>query len=294
MRALKLISIESSLLKLNILPQYGGRIINFTSGDFNVFRPIPFDKINLDEAYKGGSFALVPFSNRIKNAEFYFDDISYKIDENASPHSIHGHGNLASWNLVKNTNSSAVIKYEHKSNELGWPWSYQVKQSFSLIDFECKIELEVKNKSTSNMPFGFGMHPFFNFDDEIKLKFKADREWIGPPENFPIKTKAIENNFNIHNGKKLWKVEKTICYENFQGEVQIFWVNQNKKIRIKTDKILNHLIVHVPKGREYFCIEPVSHPTDSFNLVHKKIENIKNQFLKPNESFSGSITIAVN
>ena len=51
--------------------------------------------------------------------------------------------------------------------------------------------------------------------------------------------------------------------------------------------------MHVPNGGKYFCIEPVSHPTDSFNLAHKKIENIKNQFLKPNESFTGSITIAV-
>ena len=69
--------------------------------------------------------------------------------------------------------------------------------------------VNVKNKSSINMPFGFGIHPFFNFDDEIKLKFKAEREWIGLPENFPTKTKLVENNFNINNGKKLWKTEKT-------------------------------------------------------------------------------------
>jgi aldose 1-epimerase len=145
-----------------------------------------------------------------------------------------------------------------------------------------------------NMPFGFGIHPFFNFDDQIELKFKAEREWIGPPEDFPTKTKLVKNNFNINDGNKLWKLEKTVCYENFEGEIQISWVNKNKKIKIKADKIFNHLIVHVPKGGKYFCIEPVSHPTDSFNLVDKKIENIKNQFLKPNESFTGSIKIVVN
>ena len=293
MRVLKIISIESSKLKLNITPEYGGKIINFTYDDFNIFRPIPLDKINLEEAYKGGSFALVPFSNRLKNAEFYFEDIFYKINANAFPHSIHGHGNYVSWDVIKKTKSSTVIKYEHNSNELGWPWPYQAQQSFSLKDSECTIKLTLKNKSSINMPFGFGIHPFFNFDDEIKLKFKAEREWIGLPENFPTKTKLVENNFNINNGKKLWKTEKTICYENFEGEVQIFWVNKNKEIKIKADRVFNHLIVHVPNGGKYFCIEPVSHPTDSFNLAHKKIENIKNQFLKPNESFTGSITIAV-
>ncbi len=293
MRVLKIISIESSKLKLNVTPEYGGKIINFTYDDFNIFRPIPLDKINLEEAYKGGSFTLVPFSNRLKNAEFYFEDIFYKINANAFPHSIHGHGNYVSWDVIKKTKSSTVIKYEHNSNELGWPWPYQAQQSFSLKDSECTIKLTVINKSSINMPVGFGIHPFFNFDDEIKLKFKAEREWIGLPENFPTKTKLVENNFNINNGNKLWKTEKTICYENFEGEVQIFWVNKNKEIKIKADRVFNHLIVHVPNGGKYFCIEPVSHPTDSFNLAHKKIENIKNQFLKPNESFTGSITIAV-
>jgi len=276
------------------LPEYGGKIINFTCDDFNVVRPIPLDKINLDKVYKGGSFALVPFSNRLKNAEFYFEDIFYKINANAFPHSIHGHGNYVSWDVIKKTNSCAVIKYEHNSNAFGWPWNYQAKQSFSLKDLECTIDLTVKNKSNINMPFGFGIHPFFNFDDEIELKFKAEREWIGPPEDFPIKTKLVKNNFNINDGNKLWKLEKTVCYENFEGDVQISWVNKNKKIKINADKIFNHLIVHVPKGGKYFCIEPVSHPTDSFNLIDKKIENIKNQFLKPNESFTGSIKIVVN
>ncbi|MDC1375759.1 hypothetical protein N8311_01530 [bacterium] len=275
-------------------PEYGGKIINFTYDDFNIFRPIPLDKINLEEAYKGGSFALVPFSNRLKNAEFYFENIFYKINANAFPHSIHGHGNYVSWDVIKKTKSSTVLNYEHNSNEMGWPWPYQAQQSFSLKDSECTIKLTLKNKSNINMPFGFGIHPFFNFDDKIKLKFKAEREWIGLPENFPKKTKLVENNFNINNGKKLWKIEKTICYENFEGEVQIFWVNKNKEIKIKADKVFNHLIVHVPNGGKYFCIEPVSHPTDSFNLAHKKIENIKNQFLKPSESFTGSITIAVD
>ena len=181
MRVLKIISIESSKLKLNITPEYGGKIINFTYDDFNIFRPIPLDKINLEEAYKGGSFALVPFSNRLKNAEFYFEDILYKINANAFPHSIHGHGNYVSWDVIKKTKSSTVIKYEHNSNELGWPWPYQAQQSFSLKDSECTIKLTLKNKSSINMPFGFGIHPFFNFDDEIKLKFKAEREWIGLP-----------------------------------------------------------------------------------------------------------------
>ena len=93
------------------------------------------------------------------------------------------------------TNATLPCFDQGDANAFGWPWDYQAKQSFSLKDLECTMELTVKNKSNINMPVGFGIHPFFNFDDEIVLKFKAEREWIGPPEDFPIKTKLVKNNF---------------------------------------------------------------------------------------------------
>ena len=137
-----------------------------------------------------------------------------------------------SWDVIKKTNSCAVIKYEHNSNAFEWPWNYQAKQSFSLKDLECTMELTVKNKSNINMPVGFGIHPFFNFDDEIQLKFKAEKEWIGPPEEFPTKTKFVENNFNINDRKKLWKIQfpkflemKLILYQ-LEGLIQVYMLKK--------------------------------------------------------------------
>jgi aldose 1-epimerase len=82
-----------------------------------------------------------------------------------------------------------------------------------------------------------------------------------------------------------------VCYENFDGKIQIIWPYKKKKITIKADKIFNHLIVHVPNGEEYFCIEPVSHPTDGFNLIQAKEENIGSWFLVPNDYIDGLIEI---
>ena len=144
------------------------------------------------------------------------------------------------------------------------------------------------------MPFGFGIHPYFNFDDKVKLKFYAEREWLGSPEEFPIKTKTVENNFDYKKGSELWKKQKTICYENFQEEIEIFWLSNRKKVKIKTDKIFKHLIIHVPEHAKYFCVEPVSHPTDGFNLAYKKIENINYNVLMPNQKIKGLIKIEIN
>lgn len=291
MNTLKVITLQNNKIKLDLLPEIGGRISSLICDDFHVLRPIPVHDLKSIHLFKGGSFPLVPFSNRIKNAKFNFNELEYNLNQNAFPHAIHGHGYLSEWSIVERSNASAKIIYRHQPDKLGWPWSYEITQSIHLNNFSCIIELKLTNSSNSIMPFGFGIHPFFNFNDEIRLKFSASREWDGQPEDFPTKTKAIENNFNIRNGRALWKNEKTVCYENFAGKVKIIWPYKKKKITMKVDKIFNHLIVHVPKGGEYFCIEPVSHPTDGFNLMQAKKENLDSWFLAPNENINGLIEL---
>ena len=293
MNNLKIIKLKNSNTKLNILPDYGGKISNLSFDGFEVLRPIPTDNIELLKSYKGGNFALVPFSNRIKNSQFMFKNIVYKLNKNnnVAPHTIHGHGHLTKWDVVEQSINSVLISYRHENSKFGWPWAYDVKQEIILDDYTCSIGLTITNQSNSGMPFGFGFHPFFNFNDEIKLEFDADKEWLGFPENFPTKTQPIKDNFNMKNGKSLWKKEKTVSYEGFKGDVKIHWVSYNKSVILHADKIFNHLIVHVPEGGNYFCVEPASHPTDGFNLAYNKIENITNRNLKPGQSATGLIKI---
>ena len=288
---LQVITLKDKSIELNILPQIGGRISSFIFDDFHILRPLSLDSINSGNSLKGGCFPLVPFSNRIKNAKFNFNGLKLQLNQNDFPHAIHGHGYLKKWTVSEQTKSSLTIIYHHQENDFGWPWSYEITQSIYLKNSSCIIKLILKNTSNSNMPFGFGIHPFFNFNDQIILKFGASREWVGPPENFPIKTKPVENSFDMIDGSLLWKRAKTASYKDFEGEAAIIWPFHKKKILIRADNIFNHLIVHVPNGAEYFCLEPVSHPTDGFNLSDQKIENIDNNFLLPNGSITGSIEI---
>ena len=288
------INLLTDRLKLDLLPELGGRVNKLVFNEFDIFFPFQTQVIKPLQSYKGGSFSLVPFSNRIKNSRFNFNQLEYKLVKNDPPNAIHGHAYLGKWNVLKKTNSSVVIVYKHLANQFGWPWSYEVFQTITLEDNNIFFELEILNKSNNPMPFGFGIHPYFNFNDKVKLKFYAEKEWVGSPEEFPIKTKIVENNFNYEKGSELWKKQKTICYENFQQEIEIFWVFNRKKVKIKTDKIFKHLIIHVPEHAKYFCVEPVSHPTDGFNLAYKKIENVNCDVLMPNKKIKGLIKFEID
>jgi aldose 1-epimerase len=288
------IKLATDRLKLDLLPELGGRINKLVFNEFDIFLPLQIQDIKPIQTYKGGCFSLVPFSNRIKNSRFNFNQFEYILTKNDPPNAIHGHAYLGKWNVLKKTDSSAVIVYKHLANNFGWPWSYEVVQTITLEDNNIIFLLEILNKSNNPMPIGFGIHPYFNYSDNVKLKFCAQREWLGSPEEFPIKTKIIENNFNYKKGSDLWKEQKTICYENFYEEVEIFWLSNRKKVKIKTDKIFTHLIIHVPEHAKYFCVEPVSHPTDGFNLAYKKIENINCDVLMPNKKIKGLIKFEID
>ena len=288
------IKLATDRLKLDLLPELGGRINKLVFNEFDIFLPLQIQNKKPIQTYKGGCFSLVPFSNRIKNSRFNFNQFEYILTKNDPPNAIHGHAYLGKWNVLKKTDSSAVIVYKHLANNFGWPWSYEVVQTITLEDNNITFLLEILNKSNNPMPIGFGIHPYFNYSDNVKLKFCAQREWLGSPEEFPIKTKIIENNFNYKKGSDLWKEQKTICYENFYEEVEIFWLSNRKKVKIKTDKIFTHLIIHVPEHAKYFCVEPVSHPTDGFNLAYKKIENINCDVLMPNKKIKGLIKFEID
>ena len=288
------IKLTTDRLKLDLLPELGGRINKLVFNEFDVFHPLQIQDIKPIQSYKGGCFSLVPFSNRIKNSRFNFNQFEYILTKNDPPNAIHGHAYLGKWDVLKKTDSSVVIVYKHLANNFRWPWSYEVVQTITLEDNNIIFLLEILNKSNNPMPFGFGIHPYFNYSDKVKLKFCAQREWLGSPEEFPIKTKIIENNFNYKKGSDLWKEQKTICYENFYEEVEIFWLSNRKKVKIKTDKIFTHLIIHVPEHAKYFCVEPVSHPTDGFNLAYKKIENINCDVLMPNKKIKGLIKFEID
>jgi aldose 1-epimerase len=85
MKILKVITLQNKKIKLDLLPEIGGRISSLIFDDFHVLRPIPLYDLKSIQLFKGGSFSLAPFSNRIKNAKFRFNGLEYGANEKLPP-----------------------------------------------------------------------------------------------------------------------------------------------------------------------------------------------------------------
>ncbi|MDH4247455.1 MAG: aldose 1-epimerase [Deltaproteobacteria bacterium] len=285
------LNLSSGDTHLTLRPGYGGRITRLAFGAWEVLRPVPENESNVWAGYKGGNFPLLPFSNRIQNATFTFDGRRIPLTPHPSePNALHGHGCFSAWTVDKHEAAAASLSYTHAAGNMGWPWPYRAEQHFDLAENECRITLKVSNLSGERMPLGFGFHPFFTFEGEVLLRFSAVKEWGGPSEEFPTERLPVRHDFGAADGNPLWKAPKTICFDGFGGRAEIHWLKSGRRLRLLAGEHLDHFIVHVPVGSQYFCLEPVCHPPDGFNLFSKHVAGVNLKILEGGQSVSTTLT----
>jgi len=56
-------------------------------------------------------------------------------------------------------------------------------------------------------------------------------------------------------------------------------------LNIESSKNLKHLIIYTPNKGNFFCIEPVSHSVDAFNLYAEGVKGTGTKILQPNKTF---------
>jgi aldose 1-epimerase len=57
------------------------------------------------------------------------------------------------------------------------------------------------------------------------------------------------------------------CFVGWSRRATIDWPELGARLVIRAEPPLDCLVVYTPAGRPFFCLEPVSHVTDAFNLA---------------------------
>ncbi|WP_052711655.1 aldose epimerase family protein [Elstera litoralis] len=174
--------IEAGFLSAQLWPQAGGRIASLCYAppgrvprDILVpLTPSPFDP---DFWPKGGCYPLVPWSNRIREAQFSFDGqrIALRPHPDCFPHAHHGFAQQRPWHLEAVTPTSAQMRYTHRPD--AWPWAFTAVQTVQIAPQGLTIDLAVTNESDRLMPLGLGLHPFLAATAGDEIDFSAKAEW---------------------------------------------------------------------------------------------------------------------
>jgi aldose 1-epimerase len=157
-------------LKVGIC-NYGARITHFLVPDKNnTDIVLGFDDLaaylNAAERYHG--VTVGPYANRINNAQFILDDITYQLEENNGKNSLHAgstgfHDKI--WDIVKEERNAITLKVMSNDQEGGFPGNLNVQITFTLTN-ENELRMDYSAISDQNTIVNLTNHAYFNLNGE--------------------------------------------------------------------------------------------------------------------------------
>jgi len=258
-----LLSLRTGRLAVELAAAAGGSIARFTVDGRDVLRPMAEADVASRKGNNAAAYPLVPFSNRIRDGELVFEGETFRLEPNwpGVNHPMHGDGWAHAWRVEKSDVRSAEISYLHEraSEKSGWPFRYRARQSYRLDDDRLTVRMTLENLEDRPVPAGLGLHPFFVRDQETELACRCRAVWTADAEVLPIERIAVPTQWNFASSRKVDGIVLDNCFDGWDGHATITWPNRRLRLALEASQPFRHLVIYVPPGRDFFCVEPVSH-----------------------------------
>jgi len=258
---MKLFSLRAGRLGLDLAPQAGGSITRFTAdGSVDLLRPTPPQALASGRGNESSCYPLVPFSGRIANGRLVFDGTEIVLKPNwpGGRHPMHGDGWARHWTVTRSDAQSADIVYEHDGRE-GWPFRYRARQTYRLESDTLTVAMSIENLESRVVPAELGLHPFFVRDADTELACRAQHAWRTDAEVLPIERIAVPHQWDFAISRRVNDVTVDSGFEGWDGRATIRWPRAGLRLDMTATTPFRDLVIYIPPGQPYFCVEPVSH-----------------------------------
>jgi aldose 1-epimerase len=275
--------------ELEVCPEIGGAITAFRHQGRDLMRPAAPAFFAERDPFHASSFALVPFSNRVADRRFGFRGQAYELPANfpSEPHAIHGQGWEHSWTLQAAEADRAVLEFGHKI--AGTPLDYRARQILALGERGLEVTLELANAGAGPMPAGLGLHPYFVRTPGVTLKAQLEQVWLMDQRKLPTAPVALPAEWDFARAPRLADLALDHCFAGWDGRAEVRWPETGLTLTLEAEPLFGHLVVYVPPGRDLFCVEPVSHVNDGFNLAERGLPQTGVRVLAPGATLRGRV-----
>ena len=284
------ISLADGELTLELLPDLGAAVATLRYQGRDVLRPTP---PGANDPFETASFALVPFCNRIADGRFRVGEREVRIERNApgQAHPLHGHGWRRPWRVESAARYHAVLSYEHAADS--WPWHYTATQTLTLRADSLDVALSVENRDSTPMPAGLGWHPYFRKGPGVLLKAHLEGVWLTDDESLPVRV-AHGNRFGQWGrGDEVARPELVDhCHTGWPGVAEILLPEERLRLALTASRAMHWLHIYSPPGKDFFCIEPVSHMPNAVNRSAPPAIT-GHRLLAPGERLDARFTLSV-
>ncbi|MBL8805471.1 MAG: aldose 1-epimerase [Rhodospirillales bacterium] len=295
-----LVALKAGPFALDLAPEMGGAVVGLSAdwnGGVELLRRTPEAALAARDVRMAGSYALVPYSNRMRECTLSFAGRRYRLAPNfgGHPHSIHGNAWQKPWRVEAVDASSATLVLDHDAqgaSAVEWPFAYRARQRFLLSADGLEIALEIANVGNVAMPAGMGLHPFFPRGANTRLTARTVSVWRNDEAMMPVALDPVPPAWNFEEGRLVAPLAVDNCFAGWDGTAAIDWPEAGVRLEMTADPAFGHLVVFVPPGKSHFCVEPVSNCNDGMNLMARGRTDTGVAVLAPGEVLSGRVLMA--
>ena len=286
------IQLQNQYLRLSIDSSIGATVTElsyFHKGSWlELMRKSP---VPLERSSDGG-FIMAPWSNRIRDGRFSWNDEIYSL-KYPEKHSRHGDVRERKWRIEAKSENDIVLALESDSfADFNFPFPIELRIDYRLSENSFSTSLSITNRSQQDIPLGAGFHPYFrrslleNDVEEVELQFNVGGEYpysgeLPLPEGPPVKPPQ-ERDFS-----ELKPLVEGIdhCFSSWSGRAQMRWPQSRVAAEMISSETARHLILYSPPGSKYFALEPATMATDGFNLLAQGQSDTGVAVTAPGEEF---------
>src|SRR5262245_2353514 len=291
-----LITLHAGDASAVLAPAIGGALLRYSppaaAGTIDWLRPTTAEALLGADPYHTAGFPLVPYSNRIREGCFTFRGRTVALPPNTLPerHSIHGHGWQAAWTPVEVGASHAEFEYRHPAG--AWPWPYRARQRVSLGPGQLVVELTLTSESDAPMPAGLGWHPYFPRTPRTTVTAAVRGLWLSDDEVMPTALSAPPPPArDPARGLPVDQVALDNCFTGWDRRAVVEWPERGARVVLTAESPLDFLMIYTPPGREFFCLEPVSHAIDAVNLAAAGRTDVGLLALESGQTLHATVTL---
>lgn len=280
-----MVAMESGALRCEIEPALGGCVAGLWLDGEPVLRSTP--AAQLKSSRQAGCYVLVPFSNRVGQAQLVWNGTQHPLVSNkpGEPHAIHGVGWQRPWAVLESSGQYAMLSYEHRPDG-SWPFAFDCSQTLRLRDNALEMTLALTNQAGEPAPAGLGWHPYFVKRSRSRISFDATGRWEMGDDKLPTVRKPARG-LDADCGF----LDVDHCYDGWDGMAHL----RDERMHVRIRSSLSRLVVYTNDTSGFIAVEPVSHVNNAVNLhaAGRPAEELGLRVLEPGESMMAQMTIEV-
>ena len=275
-----MLELKNSSVVLRVREDLGAAISNYEFIDGRpIFRAAPSGS---NAPFEMACILLTPWCNRISHGGFNYQGVFYPLSPNIEDSHLPLHGNafLREWTCTARTEDSLTL--ELLSDSVA-PFNYRAVVTYTLEGADLVVDLSVTNLSNLELPYGLGVHPWFEQDADTEVQANVEHVLINDEDNLPVAKVLVsdEPDLDFRSSTLLPLNGLDNCFMGWDQQAVLTWPSRGMSLSVKADADFSECHIY-SKGREgsFFCFEPVTHPANTHNWPgnsQPELSNLKNE-----------------